>query len=621
MDPPPQVRDAPRLDALPTDILLIVLGYLDTARSVAHFAAACKGLYHLVSVKGWRIFVRGCFGSLTLPTIDSDEHWSALARALTAQSRDWDRQAFVLHLLSPPETPQRPGARGGQAARQSIPGNVIVDAHLRRRGRLDEELVVWGSGEDVLARIQRRDRTTVVSETWHSSKGSEAGFFAGKDDTTAISIVKSHAFGDDEDTGVLVGRANGDLRLLSIGNSSFGRTLMRFRSPPSFSARQHEIRAVDVGIDSSMLVASTRESVWLYAIPNHDSAYSDNVESPYINPITTISLKETQPTSPFDFIRATKMLSQEVIAIALNRSFDPVRVLTVTPTGLKMSTPVRTPSQDPHMDGSPRTVRALLPVDVRSVLSGGGNVLLSSWDDGTVQLQDLRTPSSIDRIYQDNFEVSAPISSLISHGLERFVAGSAHAPVLKVFDFRWSKRYYHTDSLPCSANSPYPAPRPPTIVVKPEYHDNRSCCNHTLGRFCRWHALSRHDFYRPNYNIYLPFRKYSGSPVYSLAKPSDISPTIYAGLSNLLAEFTLNSGIHATSVPDSNSPYSRHRARVAILETGGGSFISDISKCHSVPHIRRQCFRNSEDGSAIVRRQHRLDEALQDRRDWQGVGP
>ncbi|KAJ8124974.1 hypothetical protein O1611_g8666 [Lasiodiplodia mahajangana] len=397
---------------------------------------------------------------------------------------------------------------------------------------------------------------------------------------------------------------------------------MHFRPSSSFSTRQHEIRAIDIDNGSNTLVAGTRESISLYPIRNHDPTYSNNtIEPPYIDPTTSISLKGAPQSCPFDFIRSTKILNQETIAVALSSSFDPIRILTVIPTGLEISTPVKAPGKHLSLDASPRTVRALLPIDVRSIASGGGNVLLSSWDDGTIRLQDLRSPSPVDRVYQDNFEISAPTSALISYGLERFVAGSAYAPVLKVFDFRWAKGYYHTDSLPCTSDSPYPTPRPPTIVYKPAYPDNRPFCDHTLGHLCRWHTLSRHDFYRPNYNIYLPFRTYASSPIYSLAKPSDVSPTIYAGLSSLLAEFTLRSGMHSISKPNASPLYSRYSGKVSILETGDGSMISDVTKSQRVPHLRRQSFRNSEHGSIIARRHHRLDEPLQWRYDWQGFEP
>ncbi|KAI1274653.1 hypothetical protein F5Y07DRAFT_372392 [Xylaria sp. FL0933] len=615
------VRNPSKLDTLPTDILLIILGYLDTARSIAHLASTCKCLHQLISAGGWRIFVRNCFRSLTLPTSTSDEGWADLARVLTVQSRDWDRRAFVFHSLSPPET-RRPNARRSQAS-QSIPGNIIVDAHLQSQGRFDEELVVWGAGEDVVARIRRKDRKdrmTVVYENWHWCKGSDDGFVAGKGDTTSILIMKRQAE-ETSGVGVLAGRANGDLRLLSIDDSTFGRTLMQFRPSPASSAHQHEIRAIDVDHASNIIAASTRESVLLYPARSHDQPLPDNTAPSYVDPIAAISLRDSQQASPFDFIRSMKTFNKETIAVALNRSFDPIRVINLTPTGLDTSVPARVLDENPYMGSSPRTVRALLPVDVGSIASGNGNVLLSSWDDGTIRLQDIRTPSPIDRVYQDNFEVATPINALISHGLERFVAGSAYSHMLKVFDFRWTRGYYHTDSLPCSSRSPYPTPKPPTIVDEPQYHDNRPQCNHVLGRLCRWHALSRHDFYRPNCNIYLPFRNYASSPIYSLAKPSDVSPTIYAGLSGLLVEFTLKSGTHSASVSNARPLYARQTGKVAILETGDGSAISDISKCQRVPEIRRQSFDNNEEVSTITRKQHRLDEALQDPREWQHLDP
>ncbi|KAI0407308.1 hypothetical protein F4802DRAFT_554985 [Xylaria palmicola] len=610
-----QEPDASRLHLLPTDVLVLILGYLDTARSVAHLAAVCRGLYRLVSAEGWRIFVKSCFCSLTLPATP-DQDWAHLARVLTAQSRDWDRRAFVFHSLSPPEA-RRPGARRGNAA-QSIPGNVLVDAYQRRRGRFDEELVVWGSGEDVVARIKRNDQTGLVSEDWHWLKGSASGFVAGKDDTTAISIVKSPLSAESEDVGVIVGRANGDLRMLSLGDSGLGRTLMHFR--PSPSTHPNGIQAIDVNRDSGVMAASTRDSVWLYPIQDLDRTISDDViEPPCIDPTVTASLRSAHKSSPFDYIRSIKTLNQETLVVSVNRSFDPIRILQITPAGLEMSTPARVLDEHPYMGSNPRTVRSLLPVDARSVASGSAHTLLSSWDDGTIRLQDLRTPSPVDRVYQDNFEVATPVNALISHGLERFVAGSAYSHMLKIFDFRWTKGYYHTDSLPCTRKRPYPTPRPPTIVNEPAYDDDRPVCNHVLGRLCRWHALSRHDFYRPNCNIYLPFRNYASSPIYSLAKPSDVSPTIYAGLSGLLVEFTVKSGMQSVSVPDTGSLYTRQRGKVAILETGDGSAISDVSKCQRVPEIRRQSFSNMELGSTMARKQHRLDEALQDYREWQDL--
>ncbi|KAI1366837.1 hypothetical protein F5Y08DRAFT_113211 [Xylaria arbuscula] len=608
----------PQLDVLPTDTLLIVLGYLDTARSIANLGATCKGLHQLISAEGWRAFVRSCFSSLTIPERNSAEEWMHLARTLTAQSRDWDRRAFVFHSLSPPET-QRHHNRRGQAS-QSIPGNIIVDAHLQSQGHVDKELVVWGAGEDVIARIQRKSRKgrpTVVSEHWHLSKGSENGFGAGKDDITSLSIVKRSPSEGNDDIGIVVGRANGDLRLLSIEESAFGRTLRRFRPSPASAVHQHELRAIDINSNVNIIAASTREDIWLYPAQNNNPVPTNETDASFVDPITSTCLKDAQELSSFEFVRSMRILNKDTLAVALNRSFDPLRVVTVTPTGLESSAPSRVLDDHPYLGTSPRTVRALLPVDVRSIASGNGNVILSSWDDGTIRLQDLRTSSPVDRVYQDNFEVNTPINALVSHGLERFIAGSAYSHMLKVFDFRWPRGYYHTDSLPCTSRRPYPTPRPPTLIDEPKCFHKRSLCDHLLGHLCRWHELSRHDYYRPNCNIYLPFRNYASSPIYTLAKPSDVSPVLYAGLSGLLVEFTLKSGMHSTSTANAKPLYSRQKGKVAVLETGDGSRILDVRSCQRVPEIRRQSFSNVDGGNITARKQHRLDEALQDPREWQ----
>ncbi|KAI0477511.1 hypothetical protein GGR56DRAFT_412474 [Xylariaceae sp. FL0804] len=659
-----RISASSRLDSLPTDVLLVILSYLDTARSLARLGSTCRGLHQLVLGSGWRIFVTSCFRGLSLPPAETDRDWEDLARSLTAQSWDWDRRAFVFHSLSPPERGRHNGRRHNNPASfsQSIPGNIIVDAHQRRVGRNEEELVIWGAGEDVIARVRQKYRTKICSEAWHSHKGDKSGFRAGKGDITSVSIVKG-PFADQHDSPqVLVGRANGDVRLLSMDGSNFGHTTLRFRpsSPGEHAVEQREIQSLDHHGNSGRLATGTRENILLYQPGNPDLHEADSDGTFSAKPVDTLALKKADGSAPFEFIRSIKFVNQETLAVSLNRSFKPVQYLTLTPTGMQVSGAANVVPEYPTVQSNPRTVRALLPVDVSSVASGGGNALLSSWDDGTIRLQDLRTPCAVDRVYQDNFEVSTPINALISHGLERFVAGSAYSHMLKIFDFRWSssftstststsgsistssrgsKGYYHTDSLPCGRDRPYPTPRPPTVVAEPAFFpddddDDRARCDHVRGRPCRWHALSRHDFYRPNCNVYLPFfRGYAGSPIYSLARPSDASPALYAGLSGLLVELTLKSGIVATSADDdgngaaanananakANPPplYAAHRGKVAILETGDGSVVSDVTKCLRVPEIRRQSFSGDHHaGNAMARRRHRLDESLQNPSEW-----
>ncbi|KAI1343074.1 hypothetical protein F5Y15DRAFT_372014 [Xylariaceae sp. FL0016] len=617
--------DAPRLDTLPTDILLIILSYFNTAQTVSRLTATCRGLNVFVSANGWRVFVTTCFQSLQLPRIETEPDWMHLAQSLTAQSRDWAKRAFIFSSLSPPER-RRPNGRryhpGGLS--QSIPGNLIVDAYAQSQGPCEDEFVVWGAGEDVVARIRSTQATHTRSEVWESAKGAELGYRAGKDDVTAISILKTQSRNDANRPDVLVGRANGDLRLLSMDSSDFGRTLIQFQSSTASddAIEQGVIQNFDIFERADRFATATKENILVYSLDGRElsaaadpsQGTNDLGDAPVTEPMDCISLKKAKGSASFEFVRSLKYMNRDTLAVALNRSFSPIQYLTTTPSGIEVIGSAKITNEYPTLKSNPRTVRALLPVDVSSVASGGGNALLSSWDDGTIRLQDLRTPSAIDYIYQDNFEVSTPINALISHGLERFIAGSAYSHMLKIFDFRWPKGYYHTDPLPCSNERPFPVPKPPTLVAEPDLHDSRRSCDFVLGRPCRWHALSRQDFYRPNCNVYLPFKNYASSPIYSLAKPSDTSPTIFAGLSGLLVEVTLKSCFGEVSQPTTKPLYSMQRGKVAILETGDGSAISDISKCQRVPEIRRQSFSGGlgeDDQMAVMRKRHRLDVALQ----------
>ena len=67
--------ETPSLTTLPADIFYIVLTYLDTAKSVANLAASCKGLHHLVTESGWRIFVTSRFSTFKLSEVSFTEEW------------------------------------------------------------------------------------------------------------------------------------------------------------------------------------------------------------------------------------------------------------------------------------------------------------------------------------------------------------------------------------------------------------------------------------------------------------------------------------------------------------------------------------------------------------------
>ncbi|KAI0836328.1 hypothetical protein F5Y06DRAFT_273923 [Hypoxylon sp. FL0890] len=626
---------APSLASLPADIFYIVITYLDTAQSVANLAATCKGIHHLVSERGWRIFVTSRFNTFALSEVSSADEWRERARSLTSQSRDWDRHALVVDNLKPPTKHRGRNSRRFRSG-QSIPSNIIVDAHHQRRGNDAQDLVFWGAGEDIFAILRHTRGSKAPTDEWLSSTGASVGYNSGRDDVTCVSILKdskySYGQGEDEDPQVLVGRASGHLHLLSMGAGDFGKVLLNFRGsnkPGDEALHQAEIQSLDVNYNKGVLAAASKQSIFTYTLGNGQQNIQNGIgkggveaeEPPYVCADESLKLKD-DGSSPgtFEFIRTVKFVNEDTLAVGLTKCYNALQYLKYRPTGVEISYAPKPSNVDHAANGHTlRTVRAILPVDTSSIAGGSGNTVLTTWDDGRIRLQDLRTPSPVDKIFQDNFELSTPINALLSRGLERFVAGSGYSPVLKVFDYRWPKGYYHTEALPCGNDVPYPNPRPPTLVTEPSYPDDRAACDYIAGRRCRWHALSRHDYYRPNFNMWLPRASSDDhSPIYSLASPSNDSPTVFAGLSGNLVEITPKSSEWPVKRAVEGPAYTRQTISVAFIDTGSGFVVDDVAHSQRMPVMHRQSFRDFRDidrGRPWMeewRKRHRLDEWLQE---------
>ncbi|KAH7020934.1 uncharacterized protein B0I36DRAFT_252663 [Microdochium trichocladiopsis] len=634
-------RDPARLESLPADILLIILSHLDTAQSVARLGLTCRVLHNVVVTVGWRTFARSCFPSLDLPEVSSDAGWRELARTLTSQSRDWDRRAFVFDnfVRTTPQHSQRRGGRrgggrGGAAfvAAQTIPCHMVVAAHETRDGRRNSETVIWGAGEDLVARTRSHRGTAEQEETWHLSEGARHGYTAGKDDVTSLSVVEdSSRASAGKGIAAVVGRASGELALLSLDKDSFAQPVLHFRPSPEHGTKleQREIQALDTSRHGGLLASATKDTIMLYSYNSHEEQVnskapsSDAVEeTPSIGPNDFMILRDQEGSRPFQVMRDVKFVGHDLLAVGLTSSLDPLRYITIRPSGLDMEAATKLTGGYIKDESESGTVRAILPVGSNTMAGGHESTILSAWDDGTIRLQDLRTRQPFDRIYQDHFEPTTPASSLISFGFERFVAGSARASVLKIFDFRWSGGYQYTNALPCSDDPPYPESRSPTMTAAP-YQPDLDRCDHLTGSRCCWHALSSHAFYRPNINVYLNVRR--ESPIHTLAKASDTSPTLYAGLSATLVEMNLkkDDGVHfpdqpggsaGPPLPKSGPLHPASRVGAGIIETGDGSVLRDISESQRVPLIRHQHSQQStymEFPSDSARKRHRLDTCYQ----------
>lgn len=616
-----RLEDHPRLDNMPLDILLIIFSYLNTARAIASIGAACKRLRGVVQASGWRIFVRAHFESMSLPKdIKDQEEWSSWARKLTSHSRSWERRQFSVESFGAPvkKPPRDAHGTGPRLRFQTVPPHIMVAATSTFEEGFEKETVAWGAGEDIVVRWRKLSHSVTKSEAWMATEGPSLGFKSGKDDVTAISILASSG----SDTNILVGRASGHLQVLStnrIKPAQVVASLQPAMADGTTTCEQKDIQAFDVNISGDTAAVITKDSTLIYSL-DHVSTSTDNVVTA-VQPIEALGLRGMQDSQQFRSLRTIKFMSNGDMALGLTSSPEPLRYLTRTPTGLVMLNAMKLRPSNRctqsyiHDTQDLQTVRDLLPVNAMSAASGSGNVILGSYDDSTVRLQDLRTPCHYDTIYQDHFEVLTPVGPLTSYGMERFIAGSARTASLKIFDFRWTKPYHYTDALPCDRVSLAPTPRPPTMVAAPSFLDHRKC-NHLLGRLCRCHALAKTDFYRPNCNVYLPVSYQLVSPIYSLAKSSELSATVYAGMTGELIALStrdqgerLGKGMNTQRrMGQDRAGYVYRESLISIIETGDGIALNDISKSQRVPEIRKQKVNHSR--PPYGRSMFRLDSCL-----------
>lgn len=501
----------------------------------------------------------------------------------------------------------------------------------------NEELVVWGAGENIVARRRRGRRAdwTPAETLWHRVDGAASGYCAGYDDITALAIVEG-VCGKEGELGMVVGRDNGHLALLGAGETEFGERLADLvprgvgdDEPAGWT--QDKISSVDVLSQQGRVAVSTKSAVLLYSLPRDDAGV-DVAASAYLD-FTTPALVDSSES-----LGGAKWMGSDTLVLGMNGRKDPLRYVRVTPAGFEDVVPVQNTALEEKFSLEPNKSHlcssSLTPIDGTSVAGGHGtNLVLSSWRDGTVRLQDLRTPSALDLVYSDNIDPWSALDTLLPFGATHFIGGGAHGATIKVFDFRWPRQYFHTAALPCGKERPVPNPSQPFLSAPTDRGSQCAACNHRTGRTCRWHALSQTLYHRPNGTFFfsksLP-RAVAQVCVWSMARASPLAPNFYIGLSGGVVEASLAtlppiSSAHETDVDPhfgwvpsvqrdmGASGYEVHDLDASLMETGDGRLCAENVRSVRMPAMRgRGWSRISEkmgDGvpERLVRR-HRLDE-------------
>lgn len=144
-------------------------------------------------------------------------------------------------------------------------------------------------------------------------------------------------------------------------------------------------------------------------------------------------------------------------------------------------------------------------------------------------LHDLRSPNSISTVFRDPVDTFSPIYSLLSVGTERFVAGGARHSIIKIFDLRMpGGKLYHAAGLASCSGASHNRSR------KSKTEKWLSCSEYN------WESRHR----RRGWNVFLrpkdnTNRRVTDSPVYALSRPSQCSPTFFAGVESTVLQFDM----------------------------------------------------------------------------------
>ncbi|KXS94807.1 hypothetical protein AC578_4051 [Pseudocercospora eumusae] len=503
------------LTDLPPELWDHIGNHLQTASSVASLGRCNKSLHAFVANDAWKSFARNHFPSIC--PIESPS-FRDTARSLSTLSKAWDKRAFVARYVEP---------RGRITA---LPGRKHSDKWRRPRGQtigftpqLDvyeeigprwqdrKETLAFSAGAEICVRNTNRadGRDDVRWTTYRPLSANE-----GRDDVTALHLLRPDQGDDDGKQKIISGTANGDLQLVSLPDpeDEYDQDVrITYFATQGLAVRSSDLLSREGQAD--LLAATLGDSrIVLYEIDS---------EKPKICPSTQLEiepgLRADGHPSPNHRAWTTTFLSSSSLAVGAGPSEEPIHIYSITEAGLSRegSRKIGLRSDLNRVDETKKpysSVYSIVPLPSSNGSASDGTAFLSGAYDGIIRLHDLRSDREVEQIYVDIADDSA-IYSILPQGRERVVAGTSRHNLLKVFDLRLgAKCYSHLDAA--NQSSAKAAPMDPYSDYNIFLRRNSS----QAGFTSRGNGWSR--------------SRSIESSIYNLASSSPHSPYIYAGVEN-----------------------------------------------------------------------------------------
>ena len=502
------------LTGLPAELFLQIISYIETSRDILYLSLTCRKANQVIEKDGYRVFVKSRFPSIAVPISadirDVDDFfWKDGAHALTTLSRNWDRKAFIAQDIEPGLALQRLSNRG---SRQTMGFTPVIDSHESWYGSgwcSRSQRVTWAAGAQL---VFGSNNLGSQGKTWAIYH--EDGTVDGRDDITSVQLSKPDISGTQK---LVIGRANGDLAGICFDSQA-----RHFRRHANFITNGKPVRSISMNTEGLLAACPSDNTLRLY-----DSSVDDS-------DVTPISSVEVFPSEKPGKNWVTRFLRHDRLAVGFGPSVEPIKVFDLNngagqhSLGEPRTLSIHRTADDGEMKAT--SIYSIAPLPASS-LAGGfeGDLLLSGGYDGIVRLHDLRCSSSLSATFEDSVDYS-PVYSLLPFGRERFVAGAAANMLIKVFDLRLpgGKRYYATDLHACRSTPQKIREWSSMPKYCCHYHDNVKDTPRGWNIFTG-RGPSRKPRGRPKADV----------PIYSLSKPSEYSPTFFAGTENRVIQFDL----------------------------------------------------------------------------------
>ena len=523
-------RKCATLATLPPEILVQIVMHITTAKELCYLSLVCKRLHTFIENDGFRVFSQTLFPYVQFPSTHTALFWRDALHGLITQARNWDRKAFIACIISSEtDSNQRNGKNRRHthnAPRGQTMGFIpVIDSYEAWYGgdwSSRKEIVAWGAGADLVVRT--RTMGCKAQDIWnaavnrnpkdfnahhHTYKWAnyhEPGVNEGLDDITFVKLLQQASIDDLEQ--FIVGRVSGALELVSL-NRNTSQSQVRC----SFTTKGRPVRSATTNGVQKLLAACLSDSiVSLYSISSSTSHIAREVA-----PVAETS---ANPSGEVGRTWTSQFLSNDRLAVGYGPAQQTIRIYKVGRGELASETQgLFNPEAGRHADDS-TSVYSLSPIAASSSAGGtGGDIFLSGAYDGLVRLHDLRSASPTVAIFRDPVDVS-PIYSLLPVANEQFVAGGGRHSIMKVFDLRM----------------------PGSDLYSSTSNGHSTTTRRGMGNPRKPRAQEKS---RLNWNTFLPItskslsRSTNDSSVYALSRPSQCSPTLYAGLQNTIVQIDI----------------------------------------------------------------------------------